>query len=169
MNPRLVVAAMVVVGLLVIATPAAAQQYVLGGGLDVMAGLEGGGSGYASGIRRTRTSLRVAAEAHVDEFPKDMAALGLLIELEPRGSVGADLRYMRQAGEKLRVNIGATGVVAPKHMLGATFGADYRISFGEGLAFAPSVTGNVYFVGSDLSGPTVIWQLNLGVGARFAF
>ncbi len=151
------------------ASPASAQQYVLGGAVDILAGLEGGGSGYASGVRRTRTTLRAAVEGYVDEFPKDIVALGLLVELEPVASIGADARYMRKVGKKLRVNAGVTAVVAPKHMVGATFGADYRIKFGDTIALAPSATGNVYFVGSDLAGSTVIWQLTLGVGARFAF
>ena len=148
--------------------PAAAQELHAAGAADILLGIEGGGSGYAAGIRRTRTMLRFGAEGHVDETPRHWFGVGALIELEPRGSFGADLRYLFRFRDTMALQAGATAVLAPANMMGATFGFAYRREFSKDLELNVNPLVNVYFLGGDLPTDTVIWQGMVSVGARIA-
>jgi len=143
-----------------------AQRAVLAGAVDVMSGIEGGGSGYASGVRRARTTLRVGVEGYNDEFPKNIYTAAAIVELEPRASIGADLRYVRMFGDELALNIGAQAILAPKPLIGASFGAGYRLGLGDTWKLQVGPTINVYFLGADLPDKQVLWQGMLGAGVR---
>ncbi|MSP25677.1 MAG: hypothetical protein EXR75_11035 [Myxococcales bacterium] len=143
-----------------------AQEAHAKGGVDIVAGLEGGGTGYAKGVRRSRSLLRFGTEVWVDEDPKHQVALGALVELEPVASFGADLRYQLRASDSSVFHAGATSVIAPKYMLGATFGFGYRLAVTDTVELNFNPVANVYFWGSDLPKDTVLWQAMLGVGAR---
>lgn len=148
---------------------ACAQEAVIAGAFDIMSGLEGGGSGHASGVRRARTTLRFAAEGWVDESPEHVFSVGALVELEPRASIGADLRYMRLAGDSFVFHVGGTAIIAPKHMIGASFGVGYRLALGETFKLNVGPTANIYFAGADLPEGQVLWQGMLGAGVRVQF
>ncbi len=166
MTPSLAAAATLVALTLLGAASARAQEAHGKGGIDILAGLEGGGTGYAKGVRRSRTALRFAGEAWVDEDPTHQLAVGALVELEPVASFGADVRYQLRPSDTIVLGAGATAVIAPKYMLGATFGFGYRLRVSETVELNFSPSANVYFWGSDLPTNTVLWQAMLGVGAR---
>jgi hypothetical protein len=151
------------------ATPAAAQQAEFAAEADVMIGIEGGSSGAAEGVRRTRTTLRLGAEGWIDESPDQHIAVAALIEVEPHASFGADLRYVHIFGDDFGLHVGATAIIAPHYMIGATFGATYRIPVAEHFAVAVGPTATVYFIGSDLPEDQILWQAMGQVGAYVAF
>lgn len=152
-----------------LAPEAEAQQVELAGIADVMMGIEGGGQGYASGIRRTRTTLRFGLEGYMDEQPLHMPALAVRIELEPAASFGADLRYQLRALDDFTFHAGLSTVLLPKHLIGGTFGAAYRPMLTESLGLYAGPTFEVWFLGADLPADTVLWQAQLEGGLRVAF
>ncbi len=151
------------------AADAWAQRAVVAGAADAMSGVEGGGSGYAAGVQQARTTLRLGAEGYVDEFPNDVFGAAAIIEIEPSASIGADVRYLRQLGESFALHIGAIGIIAPKHMIGATFGAAFRIALGDSFKLQVGPTANVYFLGADLPDDRVLWQGMIQGGVRVEF
>jgi len=167
--PRVLTALILTMLLWLAPLRASAQELVISAGPDIMAGIEGGGSGYAAGVRRSRTTLRFAAEGFIDESPKNIFAAGVLVEIEPVASVGADLRYMRSFAEQFQFHVGATSIIAPKHMIGATFGFAWRYPLSESVHLNVNPTANVYFVGADLAGSTVLWQGMIAGGVRVRF
>jgi hypothetical protein len=163
--------AAVIAGALTLAvTPSTsrAQQPMFSAAADVMSGVEGGGTGYASGVRRARTTLRLGVDAWIDESPNDLLALAAIVELEPRASIGADLRYTRLVSD-WAFHAGAIAIIAPRHMIGATLGVGYRIPVGEMLTLSVGPTANVYFLGADLPERQVVWQGMLQGGIRVGF
>lgn len=148
---------------------AAAQELQLGAEADVLGGIEGGGSGYAAGVRRARTTVRLGVSGWVDESPLNVISVAALAEIEPRASVGADLRYTRLVGEVFAFHAGVIGIVAPRHMIGATFGVGLRIPIADAFAFSVGPTANLYFLGSDLPDSNVLWQGMLQGGVRVSF
>lgn len=156
----------VVVVLLSVPAVAWAQTPHIVGLFDFNMGLEGG-SGAVRGVRRTRSTLRAGAEVWVDERPADRVAMSALVEIEPRATVGADLRYMRLFGD-ISLHAGAVGIVAPNWMMGTTFGGAYRWKFKKRFALNVGPTMNVYFYGGDLPKDQVLWQAMLSLGLRAA-
>lgn len=143
---------------------AAAQQYVIGADASISTGAEAGGPFFD--VYRARTRLRLGADVHVDEFPDDVFELGLLAELEPKSSVGADVRYARPFGEHFVLDAGALGIVAPRSLVGVCGGVTYRMPLSKGLQLTLGPETDFYFVGSDLPGGTVIWEVRLVGGVR---
>ena len=140
-----------------------AQQLVVGGEAALAAGLAGGGSG-ATMIERARTRLRIGAEFWVDEFPKDIYGLGLILDIEPRASFGLDVRYMRRLGPKFEVSVGAIGYLMPATLIGPYASLSYRIPLSPVAAVTVGPELNIYVLGSDLPDGTVVWQGLLQVG-----
>lgn len=166
---RRLVAGLVIAGACLAPAAARAQHAVLAADADLLLGIEGGGHDYARGVRRSRTTLRLGAQGYVDEFPSHAVSAALLVELEPRASVGADVRYMFRLDDAIVFHIGAVGLVAPRTLFGATAGAVYELALADEVAldFGPVV--QTYFVGSDLPERSVLWQLlgQAGVRGRF--
>lgn len=151
---------------LVVPSEAAAQELHASGAADFIAGIEGGGSGYASGIRRTRTMIRAGVEGFVDEQPTHWFGAGMLVELEPRASFGADVRYLLRFRDNMFLHAGATAVLAPDNLIGATVGYAYRLTLAKGVELNVNPLVNVFFLGGDLPKDTAIWQGTLSLGAR---
>ena len=145
---------------------AAAEELHAVGAADLVAGIEGGGSGYAAGVRRTRTSLRLGLEGFVDDEPKHWFGVGALIELEPRASFGADVRYLLRFRENMVLHAGAVAILAPNNLVGGSFGYAYRLGVGQGVEVNLNPVVNVFFLGGDLPKDTAIWQATLAAGAR---
>jgi hypothetical protein len=166
MRSPLVSATALALAALVSPSTARAQVLHASAAADVIAGIEGGGSGYASGVRRTRTMLRAGLEGYVDEQPLHWFGAGLLVELEPRASFGADLRYLLRFRENMVLHAGATAILAPDNLIGATVGYAYRLPLAKGVELNVNPLVNVFFLGGDLPKDTAIWQGTLSVGAR---
>lgn len=155
------VAALVLAGLALFARKAAAQQYLVSGSAEVAQGVD-----IAGGLRQTRTRLRLGVDLSIDESPKDAVSAALIAEVEPRGSVGADLRYVRFFGERVMLNAGVIGILAPSSLYGATVGMKYRFPLAKSLWLLAGPEANFYFLGTDLPDGTVITQLLLQAGLR---
>ena len=54
-------------------------------------------------------------------------------------------------------------------MIGATFGFAWRYPLSESVHINLSPTANVYFVGADLPGSSVLWQGIVAGGVRVRF
>lgn len=149
------------------ASPVRAQQYVVGGAAEVMTGIEGGGSGFRVPPQRARTTLRLGADVFVDESPKNIFGAAVLVEVEPKASVGLDLRYSRLLGRHATMGAGAIGYVLPETLIGPSFDVQARIPLSRSVAFTAGPMINAYVLGSDLPDGTVIWQgmLRLGIHA----
>ncbi|MCA9625905.1 MAG: hypothetical protein KC731_43080 [Myxococcales bacterium] len=163
------VAGLLALGVSLVAPTAEAQKLELGAHADVMTGIEGGGTGYAAGVRRARTTLRLGVFGFIDESPENILEASAIAEIEPTASVGADLRYIRLVADVFAFHAGAVGIIAPRHMVGVTLGAAYRIPLGEVLALSVGPTFNLYFLGSDLPNSNVLWQGMLQGGVRVSF
>ncbi len=154
-------------GLLAAMAPstALAQRYVPAGTFDVASGMTGGGGREAS-LVRAPTRLRLGAELHVDEAPENALGFGVLLDLEPRARVGADLRYTRVVLRHFALSAGAIGYITPGTMLGPTARLEVRQPLGKSLWLTAGPEVNVFVVGIDVPDKTVIWQTLLHLGLR---
>jgi hypothetical protein len=159
-------AALTALATLAATTPAPAQEAAFGAFADVATGLEGGGRGHASGVRRARTLVRAGGEAWVNESPNNRVAASLLLELEPHTAAGADLRYVRLLSERFTLTLGGVAILTPHTLVGATAGAEYRLPLRPTVALTASPTIQVFFLGTDLPTDTVLWQGLLHVGVH---
>jgi hypothetical protein len=138
-------------------------------GLDLTGGIEGGGSAYAEGVRRARTGLRLAFEAHLDGYDDSLLAAALLAEVEPAPSVGAELRFTQIFVDELAVHAHGAALLAPETLFGAGLGIGYRGRLSEILALEVGPLARTYFAGSDLPADVeVVWQVLLSAGVRLA-
>jgi hypothetical protein len=143
-------------------TSARAQQYLIGGTAAVSSGIEGG----SVGPYRTRTRLRLGGDVRIDEFPDDIFEVGLDAEIEPKSSVGADLRYARAASDRIFFDAGIIGILAPSSLYGVVGGVTYRLPLGKKAQITLGPEADFYFLGSDLPDGTVIWELRFQGGFR---
>jgi hypothetical protein len=143
---------------------ARAQTFPIGASVDVASGVEGGGKGHATGVRRARTLFRFGGEMALSEEPGPRVAAGVLLEIEPRTSVGADIRYVHLVGERFAFHIGAIGIFAPTTLFGASVGGELRLSLSRRVAVLAGPTVRAFFVGNDLPDGTVIFQGLFNVG-----
>ncbi len=143
---------------------AAAQQYLIGASAEVSGGVETGES-----FMPARVRARLGADLRVDEFPEDIYCVGLLADIAPRTAFGVDARYARQLGKSFEVNVGGILYVAPASLLGPSVDLKYHLplSTAATLIFGPEV--NVFFLGSDLPGGTIIVQTLLEAGIHASF
>jgi hypothetical protein len=149
--------AMVCVCALTSAEPALAQSYVLGGQVDVGSGLEVGGLGRTY-LRRSRTRLRLGGDVRVDESPETIWAVGILAELEPRTSVGFDVRFVREWGRRIVLNAGVIGYVVPATMFGVIAGGQYRLPLAKGVEFRVGPEFDIFVAGGDLPDKAILVQ-----------
>lgn len=143
---------------------ALAQDFPIGASADVGTGIEGGGKGFATGVRRARTLFRFGGEMALSDMPGPRVGAGLLLEIEPRTSVGADLRYLHLVGDRFLLHIDARGIFAPSTLFGAAAGAELRLPIAKRISLTVGPTLNAYFFGYDLPEGTVIFQGLLHVG-----
>lgn len=153
---------------LLAASPARAQQYVVGGAAEVMTGVEGGVGPFKLVPQRARTTLRLGADLFVDERPKDIFSAAVLLEIEPKASAGADLRYSRLLGQHLTAGVGAIGIFLPSTLVGGSFDVQARFRLGPNLQLTAGPMINVFVVGADLPADSVVWQglLRIGIHAN---
>jgi hypothetical protein len=149
--------------LLGFAREASAQDLLLGASGSAAGGIQGGGAGLGV-LERARSRLRLGIDARNSEEPKDIIGFGLLLEVELRGTVGADVRYFRMVDPHFYVDIGVMGYLFPSSLFGATAGLEYRHSLGTKTAFFAGPEVNVFAFGSDLPGGTILWQGLLQAG-----
>ncbi len=145
-----------------VSTTASAQQWILGGSAQLGSGIEGGGGGKFQ-LERARTTLRLGADARVDEFPKDRLGVALVVELEPHTSLGLDVKYMRQVGS-IDLSIGGVGFLYPQSLVGPACGADYRLHLSKTMDLLVGPRLDVFVIGTDLPSGSVVWQGLLQVG-----
>jgi hypothetical protein len=148
------------------ASPASAQQWVLGGAAGLASGVAGGGPS-GSAMQRARTRLRLAVDFHVDEFPKDVFAIGVLTEIEPHAGFGVDARYLRSISQRVQLNAGGIALLFPQTLLGPACGMDLRFGLGHAVSLTVGPEINVFVFGSDLVGNSIVWQALLQVGVHF--
>ncbi len=141
---------------------ASAQQWLLGGSAQLGSGIQAGGGG-ALQLERARTTLRLGADARVDEFPKDRFGVALVVELEPHTSLGFDVKYMRQVGA-IDLSIGGVGFIYPQSLVGPACGADYHLHLSKTMDLLVGPRIDVFAIGSDLPSGSVVWQVLLQVG-----
>jgi hypothetical protein len=160
MSPRTALAFLAATTVLGVSSVASAQEYLFGGEAQIANGVVGGTD---ASPMRARTRLRLGADLRIDEFPKDIFAVGALIELEPRAAFGVDLRYLFEVGTHWVLNVGCVGFLAPETLIGPAVGVDYRIPFSHvSLVVGPEI--NAFVLGSDLPDGTIVWQALLQVG-----
>jgi hypothetical protein len=148
-----------------ISREAAAQDYAFAAAVSVAEGVEGGGRGYAAGVRRAPFELRIGGEAQLPELPKSIFEVGLLFTFEPAASFGADFRYAHLFGKHLSLHAGGVAIIAPSTLFGATAGAEalFPLRRHVDLFAGPSVTA--FFFGNDLPDGNVVFQglFHLGI------
>jgi len=144
-----------------IAPRADAQQYIAGAAAEVGSGIAGGAHGQ---MMRARTRLRLGGDLRVDEDPEDIYGAALLAEVEPRASIGADVRYMRAVGRRFVLHVGGLGYFAPATLFGGAAGVEVRVPLGASSALTFGPEASFFFLGSDLPDGTVFWQGLLQAG-----
>ncbi len=148
-----------------IAPAARAQRLVLGGGVGLGTGLERSDVLQDRLFRRARTRIIVPFDLRVDEDTSQGIGLVGLFEVEPRVSLGAEVRYMRWIGSHFTGFVGVTSVLAPRTLVGVDVGIDFLIPLGKsgiGIFIEPSLAALP--LGSDLPDDNVLlWGL-LAVG-----
>lgn len=141
-----------------------AQQYLIGGGLQVASGTEGGGAN--GGMSRARTRLRLGGDLRIDERPDDILEFAALAELEPKAGFGADVRYARAAGDHFIVDAGVLAILAPSSLYGVCASLAYRLPISKHTMIVAGPEADFYFLGTDLPDNTVIWEIRLQGGLR---
>lgn len=164
---RLGVSAATLASAIFLAMPAQAQEgWLVDGEFGVGLGLEGGTpEGENLGWRRARVRLVTGADLRTDEGESEGMGFRAFVEVEGRGSLGAEARYLRWASKSVGAYAGLTGTIVPETLFGATAGARFIVPLGRaGLFLEPSLS--VLPLGSDLpeNGP-LIWAL-FSIGLR---
>jgi hypothetical protein len=143
------------------AMPAHAEGYLTDASFGLGSGLEGGDPGTGRlGFHRARLRILTGIDLRDDEDESDALGFRAFVELEKRGSVGAEARYERWMTHTVGVYCGLTGTVAPETLFGGGVGATVVIPFGKraGLYLEPSF--QALPVGSDLPhGTVLVWGL----------
>jgi hypothetical protein len=146
---------------LLLSSAARAEGYLTDASFGLGSGLEGGDAGVGQlAYRRARLRILTGIDLRDDEEQSDALGFRAFVELERRGSVGAEVRYERWLTHTVGVYGGLTGTVAPETLFGGGVGATIVIPFGKraGLYLEPSF--QALPVGSDLPhGSVLIWAL----------
>lgn len=159
-------AAPVLLGLTAIASPAAAEGWMVDATAALGTGFEGGdpGSGEMT-WGRARTRLVAGFDLRSDEAENDAYGFRAFAELEQRGGIGGEARYSRFLGRAIAGSVFATGTVAPETLFGGGVATTFMIPFGPRFAVAVEPAFAALPVGSDLpEGSVLLWAtLTLGV------
>ncbi len=144
-----------------LAKPARAEGYLYDGDFGIGSGIEGGDKGLGNyGFRRARLHITTGVDLRDDENQSDALGFRAFVELEKRGSLGAEVRYERWLTRTVGVYGGLIGAVTPFTLFGGTVGATVTMPFGKraGLFLEPSFSALP--VGSDLPSSTpLVWVL----------
>lgn len=149
-----------------LSTTARAEGYLTDGSFGLGSGIEGG-NGAAGKLAFHRARLRVLTGFNLRDEEDQGNALGVraFVELERRGSLGAEVRYERWMTNTVGVYCDLTGTIAPETLFGGGVGATVLFPLGKraGLYLEPSF--QALPVGSDLPhGSVLIWGLfNVGI------
>jgi hypothetical protein len=161
-------AAWAVAASLIVARASEAQELpTIDGSASISSGVEGGGKGHAAGVGRARTTLRFGGEVGLGETLGPAIGAGLVLELEPRASVGADLSYVHLFSDRFALNIGGIAVLWPSTLYGATAGAELRFPIHRRISLTVGPSFQAFFAGDDLPDNNVIWQGLVHVGIHF--
>lgn len=143
------------------ARPAHAEGYLLDGDFGLGTGIEGGDKGLGTyGFRRARLHITTGLDLRDDESQSDALGFRAFVELEKRGSLGAEVRYERWLTRNMGAYGGLIGAVTPNTLFGGTVGMTIVMPFGKraGLFLEPSFSALP--VGSDLPSSTpLVWVL----------
>jgi len=146
---------------MLLAPPARAEGYLTDGSFGLGGGFEGGDPGTGRlAYHRARLRILTGIDLRDDAARSDALGFRAFVELEKRGSVGAEVRYERWLTRTVGVYGGLTGTLAPETLFGGGVGATVVIPFGTrvGLYLEPSF--QALPVGSDLPrGTVLIWGL----------
>jgi hypothetical protein len=158
---RLAVSVATLLAIIAFAPSASAQRLLLGGGVGLGTGLERSDALQDRLFRRARTRIIVPFDLRVDEDTSQGIGVVGLFEVEPRVSLGAELRYMRWIGSHFTGFVGVTSVLAPRTLVGVDVGIDLTIPLGKsgvGIFIEPSLAALP--LGSDLPDDNVLlWGL----------
>jgi hypothetical protein len=148
-------------GAIFVAGAATAEEYLVDGNFGLGTGLEGGDPGSGKLVwRRARLRVETGVDLRDDESRSDALGLRAFVEVEKRGSVGAEVRYERWLTRSVGVYAGLIGTVAPETLFGGGVGGTVVIPFGKrvGLYLEPSF--HAMPLGSDLPNKSIlIWGL----------
>lgn len=150
-----------------LAAPAKAEGWLLDGQFGLGTGLEGGDPGSGS-LEWQRARLRVIAglDMRVDEDESEGVGFRAFAEVEKRGSVGGEARYLRWMSRSIGVHGGIIGTVAPETLFGAGVGATLVIPFGRRVGVYVEPSFSALPLGSDLPGDTILMWALLSAGVR---
>jgi hypothetical protein len=146
---------------------ALAQQFMAGAGVGIGSGIERSDASEERPMRIARTRIIVPVDLRVDERPNEGFAVVGLVEVQPRVSVGADLRYLRWFGSNVVGFVGLTGVLAPQTLFGVDAGVDFYLPkrpSGLSLFLEPSLVALP--LGGDLPDDHVLLWVLIAVGAH---
>jgi hypothetical protein len=134
----------------------------MGGHFGLASGVEAGDPGVGqTRFRAARLRLIAGIDTRVDEDPNQGMGFLVFSEVSPHQSLGGELRYLRWFNPHLIGFVGATGVLAPKTLLGGDFGLQFHMPFdsaGTTLFVEPSFSAIA--LGTDLPGDKMlIWGL----------
>jgi hypothetical protein len=160
-------AAAALASMVALARPAHAEELLMDGNFGVGSGLEGGNPGTGMQWRRARLRVLGGVDFRSDEGLADAVGVRAFVELEKRGSVGAEVRYERWMARNFGVWADLSGTVAPETLFGGGFGCTAIIPFGRKVGLFVEPSFQALPLGSDTPGDSVlIWGL-LSAGVRF--
>ena len=148
-------------------TAQAEEGWLTNGEAGIATGLEGGDTGNGKiGWRRARTRIVLGGELRAADDADEGYAVRLFAEVEKRGSVGGEARYVRWATPKLGLYAGLAGTIAPETLVGAGAGARFLFPMGRraDLFLEPSFTALP--LGSDLPSSTPLFWALMTAGVR---
>ena len=146
---------------------AQAEELLMDGNFGIGSGLEGGDPGTGITWRRARLRVLGGVDFRSDEGPADAVGFRAFVEVEKRGSVGAEVRYERWMARNFGVWAHLSATITPETLFGGGFGCTAIVPFGKkvGLFIEPSFQAMP--LGSDTPGNSVlIWGL-VSAGVRF--
>jgi hypothetical protein len=168
MTPRGVIV-LALTAALVLPETAHAQKLLLGGSLGYAGGVEGGDGGLGiTAFRRARSRVVIAVDGRIDEDPDQGIQIVGFVEVEPMASLGAEVRYLRWFNPNIAAFVGATGVIAPRNLLGADLGLQFHVPGRDHLGVFIEPSFSVLPLGTDMpSDRMLLWGLvSIGLHAK---
>ena len=150
-----------------VAKSARAESWLLDAEAGAATGLEGGDPGSGSlEWQRARTRVLAGLEMRFDETEDEGTAFRVFAEIEKRGSVGAEARYVRWVTPAVGVYAGALGTFTPKTLIGGGVGVRALVPLGEQTSVFIEPSFNALPLGNDRPDGTVVMWALLSAGVR---